>query len=138
MKRIRILPIVAAAVLAACNALTGSDPAGVEFDADRREYRPDDTIVATLLNTSDTDVGYNLCGAPLERLSGGSWTRVARNPETPCIQPLYVLRPGESASHREPAARVPGPGVYRLRTDVEAMRSGVRFDVVTEPFTVRE
>src|SRR5829696_2459261 len=104
MSRIRILPLLAAALLGACNLMT--DPAfdGVAYEADRREYTPQDSITTTLANTSDTDVGYNLCTSTLESRSGGAWTRVERNQQHPCTLPLFTLHPGESATYREPAS----------------------------------
>lgn len=139
MNRIRILPLIAAALLAACNGLLG-DPgdARVAYDADRRAYTRNDEIVTTLFNASDQDVGYNLCGSPLEKQVGGAWVRVARNPENPCIQPLYILRPGQTATYREPANHVPAPGTYRLRTRVETPVPGDWIEVTTRPFTVLE
>ncbi|WP_420124938.1 hypothetical protein [Longimicrobium sp.] len=136
----RILALAAAALLAACNGLM-TDPtsnAGVVYGADRQAYSLADEIVVTLANTSDAEVGYNLCGAALEQRTGGGWTRVSRNPEMPCIQPLYILRPGERASVREAASRFPGPGTYRLRTGIESPMQGPWKQVVTQPFTVQE
>jgi hypothetical protein len=110
----------------------------VVYEADRQAYTPQESIVTSLINTSDTEVGYNLCGAALEKRTGGGWTRVSRTPEPACIQPLYLLKPGETATHREPASAFPGPGTYRLRTRVETPVPGLRADVVTDPFTVEE
>lgn len=139
MNRTRIVALAAAALLSACNGLM-SDPDRVDvvYDADRGAYTARDTIVTTLVNTSDTGVGYNLCGAAVELRTTTGWTRVARNPEQPCILPLYILRPGERATYREAASRLPGPGVYRLRTRIETPVPGPSADVVTAPFTVQE
>ncbi len=136
MKRASLLALLAATLLSACG--TPSGPDGVAYQVDRKVYTPQDNIVASLVNTSEVDVGYNLCTADLERLTRGSWKRVARTPERMCIEPLYILHPGESATYREPASVVPGPGTYRLRTHVEAPISGGRQSVVTQPFTVRQ
>jgi hypothetical protein len=138
MNRIRILPLIALVALAACNGLPGDpDPVDVAYQADRHAYTPQDSIATTLVNTSNADVGYNLCTSTLESRSGGGWTRVERTPEHPCALVLFVLAAGESAAWREPATAVPGPGTYRLRTGIETPVSGRRIDVVTEPFTVR-
>lgn len=138
MNRTRILALAAAALVAGCNGLTTDPQPDVVYRADRQAYTAADEIVATLVNTSGAELGYNLCGAALEQRTGGGWTRVARNPETPCIQPLYILRPGERATFREPASHVPGPGTYRLRTSIEYPTQGEWTQVVTQPFTVRD
>ena len=138
MNHKRILSLAAVALLAACNGLLSGPQPDVVYQADRKAYTPADSVVTSLVNTSDDDVGYNLCLTALEKRSGGSWTRVARNPEQPCILPLYILRPGESATYREAASRFPGPGTYRLRTDVETPVPGPRMEVVTDPFTVAQ
>lgn len=139
MKRPHILALLAAATLSACSALpSGSTgPAGVRYESDRAAYTSADEIVTVLRNESDRTVGYNLCTATLEKRMGGGWVAVQRTPEHPCLLPLYTLQPGESASYREPASRVPGDGTYRLRTRVEAPISGGAHSVVTNAFEVR-
>jgi hypothetical protein len=138
MTRIRIPMLATVALLAACTGLMSNPQPNVVYEADRQAYTPQETIVTTLINTSDTEVGYNLCGAALEKRTGGGWTRVFRTPEPACIQPLYLLQPGQTATHREPASSLPGPGTYRLRTRVETPVPGSRADVVTDPFTVEQ
>lgn len=139
MNRIRILSLLSAVLLAACSGLLSEPaPAGIDYQVDRREYTPRDTIVTILTNTSENDVGYNLCMAELEQRVGAGWTRVQRNPEQVCILPLYTLDPGETASYREPASHVPGPGTYRLRTRIETPVRGPAVYVTTDPFTVQE
>jgi hypothetical protein len=138
MKPIRLLALAAATLLAACNGLV-TDPVrtDVVYQADRQAYTPQDAILTSLINHSEARVGYNLCMSALEMQIAGGWTRVARNPEQPCILPLYSLNPGESATYREDASRLPGPGTYRLRTTVESPISGERREVVTDTFTVQ-
>ncbi|HEY0017544.1 MAG TPA: hypothetical protein VGC13_14630 [Longimicrobium sp.] len=135
-----LLALLPTALLSACCCGLPSDSAPVDvlYDADRSAYTPADSIVTRLENTSSADVGYNLCGAALERQSGGGWTRVMRTPEPTCAQSLQVLRPGESATYREPASAVPAPGTYRLRTRVEVPVSGPAKDVSTGYFTVSQ
>lgn len=138
MKRLRIPTLAAVALLAACNGLISDPQPDVVYEADQQAYTPQETIVTSLINTSDTEVGYNLCGAALEKRTEGGWTRVARTPEPACIQPLYILDPGETATHHEPASSLPGPGTYRLRTRVETPVPGPGAEVVTDPFTVEQ
>lgn len=135
-----LLALLPSVLLSACCCGLPSDsaPVDVTYDADRSAYTPQDSIITRLENTSGADVGYNLCGAALERQSGSGWTRVLRTPEPTCAQPLYVLRPGESATYREPASAVPAPGTYRLRIRVEIPVSGAAQDVATGFFTVSQ
>jgi hypothetical protein len=138
MNRTRILSLAAVALLAACSGLmTDPQRTDVVYQADRQAYTAQDSIATVLLNTSQAEVGYNLCVATLEQRVGGGWTQVARSPEHPCALVLFTLAPGESAAWREPASAVPGPGTYRLRTSVEIPLSGSQRDVVTDPFTVQ-
>ena len=67
MKRTSLLAVLAAALLSACSS-TPSGPDGVAYQADRSVYTPADNIVTSLVNTSEVDVGYNLCTAVLEQL----------------------------------------------------------------------
>ncbi|HYR11125.1 MAG TPA: hypothetical protein VEQ60_25315 [Longimicrobium sp.] len=136
--RVRILALAAVALLPACNGLISDPEPNVVYEADRRAYTPQDEIVTTLVNTSDTRVGYNLCVATVEQRTGGGWRQVQRTPEHPCAMILFSLAPGESATFRESASRFPGPGIYRLRTDIETPVPGPRREVVTDPFTVQE
>jgi hypothetical protein len=138
MKHIGIPTLAIVAFLAACNGLMSDPQPNVVYEADRQAYTPQETIVTSLINTSDTEVGYNLCGAALEKRPGSGWTRVYRTPEPTCIQPLYLLQPGETATYREPASNLPGPGTYRLRTRVETPVPGPGAEVVTDPFAVEQ
>ena len=139
MTRTLLVALFSGALLSACTAVPSGPAAdGIAYEADRSVYAPQDSIVTTLANTSDADVGYNLCTAVLERRTGGGWTRVARTPERTCTLPLYVLHPDESATYREAASVVPGPGTYRLRARIETPVPGARRDMVTDPFTVRQ
>lgn len=138
MNRPRLLALLAVAVLPACATLpSGSDADGVRYEADRAAYTSADEIVTVLRNDSDREVGYNLCVAVVEKRLGGGWVRAERSPEHPCILPLYTLRPGETATYREPASHFPGDGTYRLRTRIETPVSGRALDVTTDPFEVR-
>lgn len=144
----RTLALLLPVVLAACSG-GGNGPldpldnngvtviTGIHYQTDRTTYSRWDEIVSQLLNATDHDIGYNLCLARLERRVGGGWVEVRRTPERVCTMPLYILRPGQSTTYREPASVVPAPGTYRLRTTVEApLNNGMR-SVATEPFTVQ-
>lgn len=110
---------------------------GLRYETDRAAYSSSDEIVSQLVNASEHDVGYNLCTSALERRTGGGWAVVRRSPERPCILPLYILRPGQTTTYREPASAVPQPGTYRLRAQVEApLNNGTRH-ITTPPFTVQ-
>jgi len=138
MKRARFLTLLAAALLPACTAIpSGPGATDLLYEADQSTYTADESIVSRLVNASGRDVGYNLCAASLEKRIGGGWVRVQRNPEQPCVLPLYTLHPGETATYQEPASRVPGPGTYRLNTRIETPVSGRAMQIVTEPFTVQ-
>jgi hypothetical protein len=138
MTRPRLPALLAAALLSACTAdPSGSGARDVRYQADRAAYTSADSITTILLNQSDGDVGYNLCVATLEKRAGGGWVRVQRTPEHPCALPLFTLRPGESATFREPAGHVPGDGTYRLRTRIETPLAGRVLSVATDPFEVR-
>lgn len=144
----RTFALLLTAALAACgggekNPLSplGSSGAatipGLAYTTNRTAYARNDEIVSQLVNTSERDVGYNLCTSALERRTGSGWVVVRRNPDHPCILPLYILRPGQTASYRELASVVPSAGTYRLRAHVETpLNNGMRH-ITTNPFTVQ-
>lgn len=113
--------------------LPGADR--VAFQADRPSYRTGDTATVTLRNNLDEPLGYNLCFSSRELRTGGSWRRIA--PLRACTAELRSLAPGAQAVLKEPVTGEWEPGEYRMVTTVERMRSGVRGEVVTPPFTVQ-
>lgn len=144
----RTLALLLTTALVACGG-SGTDPLsplgssgdatvrGLRYETDRAAYSRNDEIVSQLVNASEHAVGYNLCTSALERRTGGGWAVVQRSPERPCILPLYILRPGQTTTYREPASAVPSPGTYRLRAQVEApLNNGTRH-ITTPPFTVQ-
>lgn len=128
-----------AALLAACSG-SPSEPAApehVRLAALASSYRAGDTLRAELRNTGEKGVGYNFCGARLERREAFGWAIAERDSgPVACLDVLYTLKPGETAAtFRVLPARLEA-GTYRLRLEVSV---GTALDSVvrTEPFTVR-
>src|SRR3712207_6233965 len=94
-----VIPALAALV-SACSGGPSEPtaPEHVRFAALATSYRAGDTVRAELRNTGETGVGYNFCGARLERMEAFGWA-VAERDSGPvaCLDILYTLRPRETA-----------------------------------------
>ena len=91
------------------------------------------TVRLTLTNSSDAQLGYNLCSSLLERREGGAWREV-RTDEV-CTMELRMLAPGASATFDKTWPATAGSGEFRYRTRVEMPLGGGSRDLATEPFT---
>lgn len=111
----------------------------IDFNVLERVVDPGDAIVATLVNRSVREAGYNLCHAELDRRTGSGWQRVQRHPpNSVCTDILNVLAPGESARLTQPVFEEFPAGVYRFRVEVEWPIGGQRFTVATGSFGIEE
>lgn len=132
----RMIAALALLVCAACGMAVSPDGVpGVVLRTDRAVYAPGDAVALELVNASPLPVGYNLCGAQLERRSGTGWERV-EGPGQVCPMILLTLQPGARAEGRVVLPANLPDGVYRVRTGIEE-RGGDRRSVVTDEFTVR-
>ncbi len=97
---------------------------GAVLTTDRRDYAAGDTVALTLANRGSHTLGYNLCGAALERRDGAGWAP-ARYPGDGeglvCEAVLLGLRVG-AITHD--ALRLPAglaAGEYRVKSGGEWM-----------------
>jgi hypothetical protein len=105
-------------LLAGCSGITGPDSASIVLLVDEEVVGSADRVTIRLVNASGSDVGYNLCGALLERQDGTRW-HVAEQGRT-CFGIMHVLRPGAQAAESRTLPPETAPGVYRFRLDVHA------------------
>ena len=123
-------------VCAACGMAVSPDGVpGVVLRTDRAVYAPGDAVALELVNASPATVGYNLCGAALERRSGSDWEPV-EGPGQVCPMILLTLQPGGRAEGRVVLPAGLPDAVYRVRTGIEE-RGGDRMSVASDEFTVR-
>ena len=101
-------------------------PPRSELTVDRATYAPGDSLI--FLFRPNTDVGYNLCGAPIERHTESEWTPYLdylkyTNVVRPliCHDVLYFARAGETVRYPIRLSEQVPPGTYRFKTGVERM-----------------
>jgi hypothetical protein len=135
MKHLSLLLI--ALLFAGCG-LTGSSnksPGDVALTIDQESYELGSTVTATLANTSDQQVGYNLCFSYLERKQDNDWVSVP-TPGT-CEAILKLLPPSEESQFSLVLAdnlNLSTSGTYRIATEVEV--EGEDITLRTEPFSI--
>lgn len=140
---IGLLSVVLARAVIGCTNDPFSPESGREkitFTVLGSAFVPGDTIIATLVNRSDREVGYNLCLAELDRQTASGWQHIQRHlPDEFCTLILLILAPGESA-HLTQAVREEFPaGLYRFRVEVEwPLGENQRFMVATGSFAIEE
>jgi hypothetical protein len=140
---IGLLSVTLAHAVIACTDDPFSPESGREkitFTVLRNTFVPGDTIVATLVNRSDRDVGYNLCLAELDLQTPSGWQRIQRHlPDAFCTLVLLVLAPGQSAHLTQPVREEFPAGLYRFRAEVEwPLGENQRFMVTTGSFAIEE
>jgi hypothetical protein len=106
------------ALLAGCSGITGPDTASIVLLVDVEVAGSADHVTVRLVNASEREIGYNLCGALLERQDGTRW-HAAEQGRT-CFGIMYVLRPGGESAESRPLPPGTAPGVYRFRLEVHA------------------
>jgi len=135
MKRFSLLLI--ATIFAGCNLVGGSGDTsnGVTFTTEQDGYALGSTVTATLANSSDEAVGYNLCFSALERRQGDDW--VFAGPSIVCQAIGLQLKPGEESRYSVTlvdSLNLPSSGTYRITTDVEI--EGEDIVLKTRPFSI--
>lgn len=136
------LPLAAAALVlgvAGCDAL-GTSGNDVELRTDRSSYtqgRYGVTVELRLRNNSDRAIGYNLCGAVLERREGERW-RAVEDEGPVCTAILNGLIAGsEARGQRTLLADAVYDGEYRFVVSVEDLdERGRRRTLKSTPFRV--
>ena len=112
----------------------------VTLRTDSQTYAPGGRPKITLVNGSDSEVGYNLCFAflELERLDGGTWKKVSKSlgpgGNVDCTAELRLLAPGAMATGQPYLPSDLEPGTYRLVHKAEINRE--RTEVATNAFEV--
>ena len=94
-----------------------------------------DSVVLTLRNDSEAQIGYNLCTSELHRSTGGEWQSVPS--DRVCTMELRTLAPqAEDRYTLELPSRLE-PGEYRYHTRVHIPVTGMPSDIQSESFQVR-
>ena len=112
----RLIYVVVLALISGCVSSTEVrlDPAVLLVDEDVSTGGT--PVTMRLVNTSDREVGYNLCDAVLERRSNGLWqpAEVGRS----CFSIRYSLQPRSQAVEIRVLPSDLVPGVYRFTAPV--------------------
>ncbi|MHB1194835.1 MAG: hypothetical protein ACYC6F_17550 [Longimicrobiales bacterium] len=114
-----------------------STPEGIQYEVHDTLYSRGDTVTLMLTNSTDRQLGYNLCVGDLELWDGKEWHRVRKMPEnSECIVPLYLLTPGDSARYLQPVFDFIEMGIYRFRDSIEWFDDGGRVEIISNGFRV--
>ena len=118
-----ILSFLLSCVLLAGCSLLGTEEAPtadrlVPFQTERTNYSPGDSVTATLTNTTEYELGYNLCFATLQRDTDSGWEQTDRDMEGYCLAIQYHLKPGKEATYDYHLPDQLPDGEYRYRTNV--------------------
>lgn len=135
------LAMASVVLLAGCTLAPPTNGAGgsasaVVLSVDRTQYRSGDTMVLTLRNGQAHAVGYNLCGAGVERRVGGEWREAEPGLAEVCTMELRTLAPGASATYRHTVPSGLEAGEYRVQSAVESPLGGSWFAVHSAAFTI--
>jgi len=118
-------------------ALAGCGAGALRLRLDRHEVMAGERVSVRLQNGSFRRVGYNLCGATLQRHTAAGWKPVRGDDGGVCLSILYLLGPGETSrpwSHALPGTLAPGR--YRMTTRIEAPLGGTWRRAASLAFTV--
>ena len=130
--------ILSAATILLCACSTGmqsGDPAAdVHLTVQPTPSAAGDSIVLTLHNGTDGQIGYNLCASSLSRRTADGWTAVPS--DVVCTMELRLLEGGQSASYGTTLPRALSPGEYRYNTSIEVMQTNERHAISSSGFTV--
>ena len=99
-------------------------------------YRAGAAVSIRLTNRTGRAVGYNLCGAKLERMHDNDWQEILSSLGEVCTAELRGLRPGQSATFvftTPPGAR---GGTYRIRAALHDPQGGAQLEAISNLFTV--
>jgi hypothetical protein len=90
--------------------------ARVTLTTDRSTYAPADTVMVTLKNEGDQNIGFSLCEGTLDLRVSVSWEEVQHFPAPPagCTMSLQILSPGQSARGIAVIPASAAAGHYRL------------------------
>lgn len=132
----RFILSAAAILLCACSTgMQSGDPAAdVHLTVQPTTAAAGDSIVLTLHNGTDGQIGYNLCASSLTRRTADGWTVVPS--DVVCTMELRLLEAGRSASYRTTLPRGLSPGEYRYNTSLEVMPANERLAISSSGFTV--
>lgn len=130
-----LLLVTSLGVVGACDdPLT---PEGVSFTVSDTTASTGDTIQLILSNTSEHDLGFNLCFAALERREDDGWISVQRYPDnSACPDNLGRLPSGASTTFPQVIFPFIEPGVYRLRDTIEWPLGAENVPIISERFRV--
>ena len=104
----------------------------VAFATDQLTYQPGGRVGLSLVNTSATNLGINLCLSRVVTVDGKA---VGPADGESCVLEPQPLAPGARADARKTLSRTTGPGTFRYETTIR-LANGAGETVLTAPFTV--
>lgn len=139
------LTCVGLAIVPGCSASQMAGPSdhpeGLRIKVEDERIAPGDTLVLTVVNSSEHEILYNsqLCDMQLLSQGPNGWIPVPRTPSREgrrsCSDEATGLLPGGQESTKRATAAHMAPGTYRFRLPVRWDTS--QGSVMTDSFTVR-
>jgi len=111
-----IVPVVLVALLAACGTTDPATPDGLSFATRGEKFELGGPMPITLVNGSDTEVGYNFCQRYWEQRVNGSWVRFEEL--ILCTPSFAPLAAGATAEEQLGVPYGLTPGTWRIATSV--------------------
>ncbi|HSK20693.1 MAG TPA: immunoglobulin-like domain-containing protein [Longimicrobiales bacterium] len=113
---------------------SGPDAAGISLTAAPTPAMAGDSVTLTLDNSTDGQIGYNLCASSLEQQTASGWEVVPS--DVVCTMELRTLEAGSEVEYRTHLPAELAEGQYRYRTNVEIMSTGDYRSVTSNAFRV--
>ncbi len=124
----RLRFVLMAMVVSAC----GGGLERVAFATDQLSYQPGGRVGLTLVNTSATHLGINLCLSRVVTVEGKA---VGPRDGESCVLEPRSLEPGARVDARKTLPPLIGAGIFRYETTIR-LANGAGETVLTAPFTV--
>lgn len=107
-----------------------------DFTTDKQTYKAGETVVLSLENKSDEDLGYNLCSAYYEQKNENGW--LAMPSLRLCTAEVYSLEPGRITTYEyELDASLPA-GEYRFVAIIHLLKTEMKGKRISNIFAVEE
>lgn len=145
IKKIFIL-MLGLAALAACKQSTDVEPEAevqaiaaalrvtTAFSTDRTHYQPADTVSLRLENTTNREIGYNLCSSTLQIEQGDDWRDIPSLKV--CTAALYPLAPQQHDIEPYALDDTLAAGTYRFMSKIYLLESRANSKIYSNSFTV--
>lgn len=110
--------------------------AGITLTAQAPTFTPGQPVTLTLANSTNADVGHNLCFWGMEKRTENAW--VLQEIPRICTTVLYQLGTGATTTYQAILPTEVTPGEYRFRVAIYLASEEAFRDQVSQPFEVED